>query len=372
MAEAAEPKYTYGDGDIVLEVEFVPYRIHSFHLQRSTAHFDKDIQALKEGDNKPITLQDVKRSDFESLLWFFYESAYKWKCLVDNSLRDQWESILLLSDKFEMRQVAIVASHALDRIGVLDDVRKISLCVKHVRDKDWALEELVRIVERDQPLCQEEGRQLDGSMIIAIAAARDAVHKSNMPSAVGASPPVDLPNSKRRVSRGASQGDALFMIEGKSYRLHSYHLKRASKVFADMYLLPKSSCTDSQEDTAITLDVKATDFWNLIWFFYDSAYEWTPTVPYPSISQAKWESVLRLADMFDMKDVAQVATYALDRCGALSDMRKIALCVRHNIQREWAMEALKNVCSRDEVISVEDGDDGAGRAGEGEVLQRRE
>ncbi|KAL1753375.1 hypothetical protein FB107DRAFT_276811 [Schizophyllum commune] len=285
MANTAEPKYCYECGDIVLEVESTPYRIHSFHLQRATSYFDKDIQARRQGSNLPIVLKDVKRSDLENLLWFFYESAYKWFGLVDDSLRVQWESVLLLAEQFEMRQVAIVASHALDRMGVLDDIRKISLCVKHVRDKDWALEEL---------------------------------------------------------------------IEDKSFRLHSYHLKRASKVFADMYLLPKPIDTDAPEERAIALDVKAADFANLIWFFYGSPYEWTPTVPYPSISQAKWESVLRLADMFEMEDVAQVATYALDRCGALSDMRKIALCVRHQIPREWALEALKNVCSRDEVISVEE------------------
>ena len=79
-----------------------------------------------------------------------------------------------------------------------------------------------------------------------------------------------------------------------------------------------------------------------------------PTIPDASAISTKWESVLNLADMFDMDEVAQVATYALDRCGTLSDMRKIALCVRHQIPREWALEALKNVCSRKEVISVEE------------------
>ena len=42
-----------------------------------------------------------------------------------------------------------------------------------------------------------------------------------------------------------------------------------------MYLLPKPATdTDTQEEIAIVLDVKAADFWNLIWFFYDSPYEW--------------------------------------------------------------------------------------------------
>ncbi|KAL1749128.1 hypothetical protein HDZ31DRAFT_79221 [Schizophyllum fasciatum] len=58
--------------------------------------------------------------------------------------------------------------------------------------------------------------------------------------------------------------------------------------------------------------------------------------------------------MFDMEDVARVATCALDRCGALTPVRKIALCVRHAISRAWALEALKDVCGREEVVSVEE------------------
>ena len=61
-----------------MQVESTPYRIHSFHLQRATSYFDRDIQERNVGDNKPIILKDVKLSDFENLLWFFYESAYQW------------------------------------------------------------------------------------------------------------------------------------------------------------------------------------------------------------------------------------------------------------------------------------------------------
>lgn len=105
--------------------------------------------------------------------------------LVDDSLRDQWESVLLLAEQFEMRQVAIVASHALDRMGVLDDIRKISLCVRHVRDKDWALEELVRTVDRREPLNEQEGNQVGMNMVIAISAARHALQEAKIPSVVG-------------------------------------------------------------------------------------------------------------------------------------------------------------------------------------------
>ncbi|KAI5831210.1 hypothetical protein K523DRAFT_350933 [Schizophyllum commune Tattone D] len=396
-----------------LTVETWPYRIHSFHLYRATDVFDEEIQARQEGRTGAIVLPDVKRADFENLLWFFYESAYKWFGLVDQTYREQWESVLLVAEQLKMRQVAIVASHALDRMGALDDIRKISLCAKHVRDQKWVLEELVRTVDRKEPLNLEEGKQLDIEMTIAITAARHSLLESRLPlaaekcsstgkcweaghddddpdvvcflgvhtcnklhqkacpmlSEVSARDAVDdmltdenlfavapLENNreekKRNIARAPTQGDSLFLVEGKSYRLHSYHLKRASKIFSDMYLLPKSTRAKKHVEGATPLDVKAEDFMNLIWYFYESPYEWTPTVPDPSISQARWESVLRLADLFDMEEAAQVATYALDRCNALGDVRKIALCVRHNIRLEWALEALKNVCGREQGLSV--------------------
>ncbi|KAL1699390.1 hypothetical protein EV121DRAFT_284118 [Schizophyllum commune] len=330
MAEAAEPKYSFGDGDVVfwlMQVESTPYRIHSFHLQRATGYFDRDIQERNEGDNKPITLEDVKRADFENLLWFFYESAYQWHGLVDDSLKDQWESVLLLADKFKMRQVAIVASHALDCAKALSDIGKILLCIKHVRSKEWAMEELIRVVERGQPLTHEESCQIGPRASTALAAAREHYHMLDTPISAGLRP----------------DRERTFL---------------ASAVFADMYLLPQlTQGADSGgpvADTAITLDVKAEDFENLVWFFYQSPYEWMPTIPDASAISTKWESVLNLADMFDMEEVAQVATYALDRCGVLSDMRKIALCVRHALPREWALEAFKNACSRGPAVSVEE------------------
>ena len=91
--------------------------------------------------------------------------------------------MLLVAEQLKMRQVAIVASHALDRMGALDDIRKISLCAKHVRDQKWVLEELVRTVDRKEPLNLEEGKQLDIEMTIAITAARHSLLESRLPLA---------------------------------------------------------------------------------------------------------------------------------------------------------------------------------------------
>ena len=75
-----------------------------------------------------------------------------------------------------MRQVAIVASHALDCAKALSDIGKILLCIKHVRSKEWAMEELIRVVERGQPLTHEESCQIGPRASIALAAAREHYH----------------------------------------------------------------------------------------------------------------------------------------------------------------------------------------------------
>ena len=41
-----------------------------------------------------------------------------------------------------------------------------------------------------------------------------------------------------------------------------------------MYLLPKSTRAKKHVEGATPLDVKAEDFMNLIWYFYESPYEW--------------------------------------------------------------------------------------------------
>ena len=66
----------------------------------------------------------------------------------------------------------------------------------------------------------------------------------------------------------------------------------------------------------------------------------------------KWEDILALGDMFNMAEVCSVATYALDHNGGLPDIRKISLCVRHNIPASWALEAIKRICLRQEALTL--------------------
>ena len=59
------------------------FRIHAYHLRRTTSFFDERLEPFKgilgagaSEDLSTIVLEDVKVEGFRDLLWFFYESAY--------------------------------------------------------------------------------------------------------------------------------------------------------------------------------------------------------------------------------------------------------------------------------------------------------
>ena len=61
--------------------------------------------------------------------------------------------------------------------------------------------------------------------------------------------------------------------------------------------------------------------------------------------------------MFSMAEVCSVATYAIDHNGSLGDVRKISLCVRHNIPKLWALEAIQRVCLRQKALTMSEARD---------------
>ncbi|TRM63331.1 hypothetical protein BD626DRAFT_36871 [Schizophyllum amplum] len=55
-----------------------------------------------------------------------------------------------------------------------------------------------------------------------------------------------------------------------------------------------------------------------------------------------------------MSQVSRVACHALDRAGSLSDIRKVALCVRHRLRNHWVADELKRLVMRKESLSAAD------------------
>ena len=66
---------------------------------------------------------------------------------------------------------------------------------------------------------------------------------------------------------------------------------------------------------------------------------------------------MTLAGKFKMRRVAKVACYALGRANALSDVRKIALCVQYDMGKDWITEELVRVLSRHTPLSMDEGEE---------------
>ena len=65
-----------------------------------------------------------------------------------------------------------------------------------------------------------------------------------------------------------------------------------------------------------------------------------------------WESILELADRFDMDDVIQTALYNLGKMNALEDVRKISLSDRYTVDPEWAFDAFRRLCIRPDPLTM--------------------
>lgn len=155
---------------------------------------------------------------------------------------------------------------------------------------------------------------------------------------------------------GCEQGDVYYKVEERVFRLHSYHLVQASAVFAQMADLPQSGAVEGANvDNPIFLpDVPAADFENLVFFFYAFAYS-APAGQRPHFV-SRLESILRLADRFDMKEVGKVVLRALPkRGGGMTDARKICLSLRFDIDSNGLLELVKSLCERSEGLSVQEG-----------------
>ncbi|KAI5834562.1 hypothetical protein K523DRAFT_412296 [Schizophyllum commune Tattone D] len=368
---------------------------------------------LGQDDSSPLIIDKLKAKDFEALMWFFYRSAYSWSDSPDPSHTQTWEFILHCAETLQMTQLCRVASHALNRANALSDIRKVTLCAKHRLGSAWAKEEIKKVITRDDALSADEVHALGVDVAVLLNVSREkllrgprlhpqcgsakctstscaatvtcskGVHLCTAnycsfrlsprscpkspeldPTAVEAvASAIDLPKDSdenlatlRTFDKGYTHGGDVFIKVGDQlFYLHRYHLCAASPVFAGVFSLPTEdqSVEGMTMDTPIKLEgVKASDFESLLYFFYDSAYEWLPNVDPKSIHM--WESILHLADKFVMDNVKAVALHALGRKGALGDAHKLALCVRYNIDKTWAKDAFKQICSRGQSLRDEE------------------
>ena len=59
------------------------FRLHRYHIKRATqsnllGSIDVSDMGIGRDDDAPCILTDVQPEEFESLMWFFYDSGYLW------------------------------------------------------------------------------------------------------------------------------------------------------------------------------------------------------------------------------------------------------------------------------------------------------
>ncbi|KAL1723240.1 hypothetical protein EV715DRAFT_191304 [Schizophyllum commune] len=422
-ATTRSQKYYIEEGDLVVRVEDTLFRLHRYHIKRATqsdllGSIDVSDMGIGRDDDAACILTDVQPEEFESLMWFFYDSGYLWRSDVDRStdIISTWRRILSLAKRFKMRQVAMVACHALGLLGAVSGIERIVLCAEHGLNATWAREDSGRIIAREQPISAEELKLLGFKTGAKISNARETLAKgvtrarstpcasSNLPPctscgsseivclmrmhvckkrqsylhysecptwrdvypsvynstldglSLGTQPDPEFNENLRTFDSDDKGGDIYIRAEpeGRTFRLHRYHLVKASPVFADMFSLPQTddgeNIEGSTEHNPITLQVRADAFSALLYFFYDAAH------PEPVQSATElWQHVLHTADMFDMEAVKQTAIYALSRDGiVLPNIRKVSLCVKYALPRTWARPAFQELCERPASLTADE------------------
>ncbi|KAI5892066.1 uncharacterized protein SCHCODRAFT_02667603 [Schizophyllum commune H4-8] len=418
-APSRSEEYYIEGGDVVVRVENTLFRLHGLHLKRATTFFEDfftttawDAQSrLGLDDGSPLVIEKLKAKDFDTLMWFFYKSAYSWSCSPDATVTPRWERVLQCAEVLRMPQVCKVASHALNCAQALSPLRKIALCAKHGLGDTWAKKEVESVISRRDALTVEEAHSLGIDLAIKLAGAREellrvpklrgncrGVQCSNcrndmscekgihycpqtqchgrrrwtpedcplepalssaavrtISSAISLQPALENATSTaslRTFDKGyAHGGDVFFQVQDRLFFCHRYHLCTASPIFEGMFSLPGSDYTEGTSmEAPIKLEhIKASEFQHLLYFFYDSAYEWLPNIDPDSVPM--WESILHLADQFVMEEVKAVALYALGHDSAIGSAHKLTLCSRYNVEKTWAQGAFQNLCSRSDPLS---------------------
>ncbi|KAI0027589.1 hypothetical protein K488DRAFT_90693 [Vararia minispora EC-137] len=147
-------------------------------------------------------------------------------------------------------------------------------------------------------------------------------------------------------------GDVVFRVDNLLFRLHSYFFTRESAHFRDL-LLHTSSFGDevksSSDDCPIILEnCTPSEFTTFCWVFYNPRYSlYEATVE-------QWATILRLAQMWEFREVIQLAFRELDKIEVEPVMR-IHLYQKNSIDSERLEHAFEALATRPDPLTEEEG-----------------
>jgi hypothetical protein len=150
--------------------------VHRYFFARDSAWFrDKLPYPLPPGettkgssDNLPLVLEGISKTDFERLLWVFYNPKYS----IYNASIEEWTSILKLAHIWDFIEVKELAIRGLEALQI-PALQKIALYQTYEVDRNLLQAAFTALTVRDEPIAVEEGREIGLETALQVTLARE-------------------------------------------------------------------------------------------------------------------------------------------------------------------------------------------------------
>ncbi|KAG2139233.1 hypothetical protein DEU56DRAFT_735645 [Suillus clintonianus] len=173
------PQYYLRDGSVsfharlpFLVVAGTLFRVHKYFFERESEYFREGFEEAgpqEDGhsDQAAFRLDDVKISEFERLLWVFYNPQY----MYDEQPKDHWTTILDLATRWRFPSVVDLAVRQLQKLD-MKPVERIVTYDKYNLDKSLLLPAYILLCKQSSRSV-EDGEQLGMPTVLRINEARE-------------------------------------------------------------------------------------------------------------------------------------------------------------------------------------------------------
>ncbi|KAI0638142.1 hypothetical protein C8Q77DRAFT_1089605 [Trametes polyzona] len=193
--------YFFADGNVIIQVEDVLYKLHRSLLSKHSPVFRElfmvpQPEGSAEGcaEDTPIVLSGIEAVNFTRFLSLLYPSALGY-CSITTV--DEWLSVMDQADRW---QVDSLREHAISQLRgrYIEPLQKIMIWHRYNLPTDELVPSYIDAISRPQSLSLTEAEEIGLPMSVKIAQARDAVHARGACRCCATSKGLTLGNSVGR------------------------------------------------------------------------------------------------------------------------------------------------------------------------------
>ncbi|KAL1678991.1 hypothetical protein EV122DRAFT_264090 [Schizophyllum commune] len=155
-------------------------------------------------------------------------------------------------------------------------------------------------------------------------------------------------NIRRSSTYYLGGGDLHILVEGVMFRVHKYFFDRESNMFRREFVLPVSPGAQpkgSSESTALVLeDITLEEFEKFLWVFYNPRYSIYDAAP------EDWVDILKLAHMWNFREVYELAVRELERL-EMPVVERLIAYQAYDVKREYIVPLYAELFRREEPLS---------------------